>query len=301
MTLLLGLLAATSWGAADFLAGVLSRRSATAIVVFWSQTFGALLAGSLALLLSTPPTTPSVYWAIGAGLVSAFTLLFFYHALAVGQMSLVAPISACGALVPVLISLLTGHPVGFLTLPGMAAALTGVVLASLASSITRPGSQSWPSLLRKLQALGIGYAIATAGSMGVYLTLIATAANSASGSPLWVVAIARAASLVIVVPWTYRTSGGLGAPGGLLKGVLALAFMDTLGNVAYAWATTTGNYGVAAVLGSMYPIGTALLAVRFLGESLRRSEGFGVLTATLFAHELAGLGEDGTASSMRMG
>lgn len=127
---LFGIGSSLCWGIADFFGGLQARRLPALAVALWSQIAGAL---ALFLVLGArgdAPVPASLAWGAGAGVFGALGLVLFYRALAIGVMSLVAPVAACGALVPVVISLLLGEPLGTLPAVGIAVALLGVVLVS---------------------------------------------------------------------------------------------------------------------------------------------------------------------------
>jgi len=130
----LGLSSGLCWGAADFFGGIQSRRLPALTVAFWSQVAGALaLAVALAIASTVDgarPVPAGVAWGLAAGVASGCALVLFYRSLAEGTMSIVAPISACGAVVPVTAALLTGDQPGTLAALGVLTAITGVVLVS---------------------------------------------------------------------------------------------------------------------------------------------------------------------------
>src|SRR5262245_42704025 len=186
------------------------------------------------------------------------------------MMSIVAPVSACGAVVPVALSFLLGRAPSTIAKAGMAAAMLGVVLVSLPSEPRRRGAgPGGPALLLALGA---------ATGFGLFLVLLDR--GSASGThPLWVVGGARVGSLTTLglialagrrpVPWP-----------GLAFGPIALVgIADTTANVLFTYATVGGNIGVVAVLGSLYPLATVALAGLVLGERLARVQALGVAAA----------------------
>ena len=138
----LGLSSGLCWGAADFFGGIQSRRLPALTVAFWSQVAGALaLAVALAIALAVDgarPVVPGIAWGLAAGVASGCALVLFYRSLAEGTMSIVAPISACGAIVPVAAALLTGNQPGTLAALGVLTAIAGVVLVSRPNSVATP-------------------------------------------------------------------------------------------------------------------------------------------------------------------
>jgi drug/metabolite transporter (DMT)-like permease len=136
----LGLSSGLCWGAADFFGGVQSRRLPALTVAFWSQVAGALaLLLALAALRAPPgPLGAGIGWGLLGGLAGGCALVLFYRGLAEGTMSVIAPVSACGAMVPVAAALLTGDQPSAVAGIGVLAAITGVVLVSRTRPTLRP-------------------------------------------------------------------------------------------------------------------------------------------------------------------
>jgi drug/metabolite transporter (DMT)-like permease len=134
----LGLSSGLCWGAADFFGGIQSRRLPALTVAFWSQVAGALALAIALAIEGVRPAATGVAWGLAAGLGSGCALLLFYRGLAEGTMSIVAPISACGAIIPVTASLLTGNHPGTLAALGVLTAITGVILVSRPHPATPP-------------------------------------------------------------------------------------------------------------------------------------------------------------------
>ena len=130
----LGLSSGLFWGAADFFGGVQSRRLPALTVAFWSQVAGALALATALAIEGIRPAGPEVAWGLAAGVGSGCALALFYRGLAEGTMSVVAPISACGAIVPAAAAVLTGNQPGTMAALGVAIAITGVILVSRPTS-----------------------------------------------------------------------------------------------------------------------------------------------------------------------
>ena len=124
----LALLSSAFWGSADFGGGLVSRRVSAAAVVLLSQAAGAIVL-LLVCAVSGQPFPHDFWLALAAGVFGVLGLVLFYRALAIGKMSLVAPVAACGAVLPVIFSLATGQVPRPLTRGGLVSAMAGVVLA----------------------------------------------------------------------------------------------------------------------------------------------------------------------------
>ena len=287
----LGLSSGLCWGAADFFGGMQSRRLPALTVAFWSQVAGALgLAAALAVS-GTRPTPAGVAWGLVAGAGSGCALVLFYRGLAEGTMSIVAPVSACGAVVPVAAALLTGHRPGALAGLGVISAITGVVLVSRPrpggpGPSGGPGSSGGPGRSRRVLAM----ALASALGFGLFYVFVDAGTTGSRGEPLWVIAGARASSLLMLsMIALVGNRSALRWPGRRIGPVALVGIGDTGANLLFAYAATTGNLAVVGVLGSLYPVATVVLARWLLGERLSGGQhagealaltGVGLLAAT---------------------
>jgi drug/metabolite transporter (DMT)-like permease len=258
---------------ADFFGGLQSRRLPSLAVAVWSQAAGGLTLALVLALTGQVGGTNGLAWGAAAGVFGGLGLAFFYRGLSVGLMSIVAPIAACGAAVPVVLALALGQAPAALALLGMAAAMAGVVLASL------PGEQSQThpagdARLALLMALG---AAITFGLFFVFLDLAAATGDP----PLWVVGGARVGSLVTLGLVALAGRQALPYPGRRMPAVALIGIADTTANALFAYATVEGNLGAVSVLGSLYPLATIALARVILAERLARSQAAGVSLALL--------------------
>ncbi|MCA1597467.1 MAG: DMT family transporter [Chloroflexi bacterium] len=229
MLLLLGIGSSLCWGTADFFGGLQSRRIPSLAVALWSQLAGGVVLLAVLAAGHTTPTPPTIAWGVFGGLFGGAALALFYRGLAVGTMSIVAPVSACGAIVPVLLTLATGHIPRVLALVGIIVAIGGVILVSLQrEAAPHDARRARQSLLVALVALNRG-----------------------------------------VAPW----------PGRRTAPVAGVGILDMTANVLFAYATTRGNAGVVAVLGSLYPVMTVILGRFVLAERLSQVQNIGVVVA----------------------
>ena len=303
----LGLGSGLAWGAADFFGGIQSRRLPALTVAFWSQAAGALGLAIVLALEGTRPPLAGIAWGLAGGVGSGIALVLFYRSLAEGTMSVVAPISACGAVVPVAAAVLTGDHPGALAGLGVAAAIVGVVLVSR----TRPapeqpgGSGGAPprpprptgALPRLPGAPGVPagnpgrsgrvllMALGSALGFGLFYVFVDAGTTGSRGEPLWVIAGARASSLLVLSTIALIGRGSaLRWPGRRIGPVALVGIADTGANLLFAYAATTGTLAVVGVLGSLYPVATVILARWLLGERLSGGQNAGVALA------LAGVG-----------
>jgi drug/metabolite transporter (DMT)-like permease len=277
--ILLALASSAMWGTADFLAGELSRRRAALAVAGASQLVG-LAFMLVALLLSGEyaagvPLQDYVGWSILASLSGLSGLVAFYTALASGRMGVVSPIASLGVLVPLGVGLLRGESPSGLQNFGILIAVVGVVLASGPEVSGKVGLR--PVLLALLAALMFG-------SFAVFL-----AAGSQASAVLTLTA-QRTTSAVVILALALIA----GSIGGLqrrdLPQLTVIGVFDVGANLAFGIATTLGLLAVVAVLGSIYPVVTVILAWAVLRERLLPVQYVGV-AATLVGVALIAAGE----------
>lgn len=263
MAALLALLSSLTWGTSDFLGGLLSRRLPAAAVYGLSQAVG--LVALVAVVTATGGWAldgGAWGWAVVSGLLGLGAMLAFYTALATGPMGIVAPLVALSTAVPVLVGVLRGDSPSTLQVVGIVVAIVGIALAS-GPELTAARSAR-PLVLATTAAIGFG---------AMYVTM----AEGSAYDPLLTVTGMRVTSVVL-----------LGAAAVLLRSVggptrrdlvplAAIGVLDAGANVMYGVASTLGLLSTTAVLASLYPVVTAVLAAVFLHERLRRPQYAGVV------------------------
>ncbi len=269
----LALLASVLWGTADFLGGTASRRAPVASVLGLSQLTALLGLVPVAVLTHELDADRAyVVPSVAAGLVGMVALGAFYRALATGTMGVVAPVAALGVVVPVAVGLLSGEAPGAGQLFGITLAVAGVVLASGPELRGDGRGGATPLLLALVAAVGFGAVlvlIAEGASSSVVMTLLTMRLS----------AVLALTALLLVV--RRRLGSGLGVGRGALPLVAAVGIGDVLANGAFALASDSAGalVSVTAVLASLYPIVTVLLARQVHGERLRRVQVVGVVGA----------------------
>ena len=258
-----GLSSAATWGVGDFSGGLATRRTPVRTVVIISQIAGLGALILLALLRAEAAPLPAdIFWGAAAGIVGQIGLVALYRAMAIGQMGIAAPVTAVlSATLPALFGIITQGAPGVPHVAGFALALVGVWLLS------RPeGALGRPA--------GFGLALIGGCGFGGFLILIAQVHADAI---FWPLAVARVASLVVLIGFALRTRR-FDRPTREALPLIALAgLMDAGGNAFFVFAEQAGRLDVAGVLASLYPATTVLLAVMILKEKLTRTRLFGVL------------------------
>lgn len=265
----LSLSAALCWGFSDFAAGMKSRRLGVLSVLLWVE--GAGLAVVLVVIAGSGEPLPdgrTLLYSAVAGIAGLTGLGAFYRALAVGTMSIVAPVSAAGVTVPVLVGLVSGDSLGTVVAAGLVVTFLGVLVVSRSvddRGASAPAGHS-AVVLALLAAAGFG-------------TYFAFADVAADGSVLWLLAVGRL-TVIPFVALLVRRSGARLFPAGREPLVLAaIGVVDLSATALYALATTRGELSIVAVLGSLYPVATVVLARLVLGERLSRRQAAGVVAA----------------------
>ena len=266
-TVIFGLAASLCWGSGDFTGGLASRRSNASSVVLAAYAVGFVLMVALALIWQEPfPVPADLLWGGLAGVASVLGLLCFYSALSSGKMGITAPVSAVlTAMLPVLFSAFTSALPTLLQVGGFVLALLAIGL------ISRPERTTGPSR-------GIGLAVLAGCGFGCFFILIS---RVHPGAVFWPLAAARLTSvLVLFVVMRLRRQPLL--PGRIVAPLVILAGnLDAIGNALFVLAAHSGRLDVAAILSSLYPAATVLLAALVLRERVTRIQALGILLALM--------------------
>ena len=265
----LALASSLSWGLSDFLGGLQSRRNHVLAVLLLSQALA--LAIIVAAVLAGAPTehdAASTAWAVCTGLLGLLALLAFYRALAIGTMSIVAPISATGVAIPVLVGLASGERPGALQVAGIALACAGVVLAAREAP-------SDDDAARRASRASIGLALVAAVGFGTFFAGIDRAEET--GDVAWVLLAARTADVAALVAAALVVRPPIPRARVTLTAIAAVGVFDLLANLLFVLAAGRGLLSVVGVLGSLYPAVTVILARFVLHERLSRTQNAGVL------------------------
>jgi len=280
VAVLFALISSLSWGTADFLGGLASRRVGSLRVLSVSYPAGGVLITILALLVVPGVlSSESVWVGVTSGAVGALGMGLLYAALAQGQMGIVSPITAVlSGAVPVLVGVIRGESLSPTAIAGIFAAGLAVILVSRE---TGPHKKTPPR--------AIGIAIASGLAIGAYLSVLGSAPDD---SGIWVATIGRWFSSILVVIaliiWLVRTGAGWSSAGSFPWGLaVAAGGLDALANAVFQLAAQRGLLAIVAVIGSLYPAATLLLARFLLHERISRVQLVGVVLALAAAATLA--------------
>jgi drug/metabolite transporter (DMT)-like permease len=271
--LVISLASAASWGISDFLGGLQSRRLPVLGVLAVSQPAGLLLILPLIPLIGADSISAGKFAiAFLAGAASLGGLGAFYAAMAMGTVSVVAPIASLGVVVPVVVGIASGESPAAIQLAGLVPAMGGVVILGYEERPEHPETA-------RAARVSIALAIFAGLSFGIFFTGVDAA--SAAGGPGWAILAARfgglsatAAALLIARP---RLDGVAAA----WPVLVVIGAFDVFANALFAIASTKGVLPVVAVGSAMYPAFTVALAHAVLGERLATLQWAGVVLALL--------------------
>jgi drug/metabolite transporter (DMT)-like permease len=266
----LSLAASLTWGVSDFVAGLKSRRLAVVVVLLWVQCTG-LLAGLIVIVATAEPLPDgrTLLFSLLAGICGVAGIGAFYAGLSIGKMSIVAPISAAGVTLPVIVGIASGDALGAVVGCGLAVTFAGILLASReAHHDDHPerGLARAATLLALVAALGFGG----------YFALGDVAAD---GSVLWLLTAGRVPLLPVIFYVVWRQGHEM-LPAPIERPqLMAIGLVDLTATALYGLANTHGALAIVAVVGSLYPVVTIVLARAILDERMSRAQGVGVAAA----------------------
>lgn len=283
--ILMGLLAAILWGGGDFSGGMGAkcaggslRATLRVILVSHFSSFCILLL--IESLLRNPfPHGAPLFWGLAAGVAGGLSLTGFYIALARGAMGAPAAVSGLlAAAVPATVAIVIDGSPG--TLPLLGFIVAGIAIWIIAAAPTGSLEGHLPQ-----SASTMLLSIVSGAGFGLYFVCLKYA--GAAGI-IWPMATARLGSLTTCTILILLLSINSGAPSPIAKlpksailWSVSTAVLDTGGNLFYISATRAGRMDVAAVLASLYPASTILLAGWILKEHLSRRQAFGMTIAAI--------------------
>ena len=273
LSIIYGIASAATWGAADFIGGLATKRTSPYRVLFLAEIAGLIPFSVLALLTREPiPSTLDLLWGAISSLIGLTGLTILYRALADGQMSITAPVSALfAALIPVIFGFFTLGAPSLATMTGFGLAFVAVWL------ISQTDKTNWRYPLRGLRSLrDLRLPLLSGLFFGLYFLVIHRATLNAF---FWPLVMARFAGFVAFGLYALIRSQPAMPPRDVWGFCIINGVIDIGGNAFYILSAQTGRIDVAAVLGALYPASTVLLAWIFLNEKISMVQTFGVLLA----------------------
>jgi drug/metabolite transporter (DMT)-like permease len=291
--ILLALGSSVGYGVSDFLASRVTKRVAPVLLVLYSQTLQGVVLLLVVLAVSQPFSGAGLAWGTAAGAVGAAGLVAYYQALAVGQTAIVAPLASSGAVLPLVVDLARGERPGPLALAGLVMVLTGIAVTSLASverdeEAPAPTWHGPPATRRRVAMprppVPILLALVAAVLFGLFFLGVDAGGAAARGSVLWVALGVQLGALPTTLAGALGSRGrrGLGiGDRALLLPVAVLTVLNLSADAFLAYAVTRGDLAVVAVLASLAPVVTALLAHALTAERPSAPQNAGAALAVL--------------------
>ncbi len=265
MPALLALASAATFGVADFLGGLATRKAHVLVVTLLTNLAGGILALVVYSVIGGEWTRTTVAWSVSGGLFGLLGLMLLYSGLAVGPNKLVSPVSAVvSAVVPVATGLALGER------PGLLAAL-GLALTPPAIWFLAGGEMRLDGADRKPLVMAVGAGM----GFGLFFTFLAQVPEGSGAVPLVVARVASISVLVVAVLIVRPAFPALSWSGVALAG----GALDMTANGLFLWAVTDGELTIVGALSSLFPATTVILAVTTLGERLTRTQIAGLTLA----------------------
>jgi drug/metabolite transporter (DMT)-like permease len=265
--LLLALGASLAWGVADFAGPLVSRTLGTLRVLLWAQLGGAVAIAVAVAIRGQGPSGWGVLFAMAAAVGGTAGLYAYYRGMQLGAMSVIAPIAGASAIIPVVFGIATGDHPSAAQITGIACALVGVALASVEH---HEGERR--------VAAGVGLALLAALGFGFYFPWMHAAGKV---DFWWASLVFRTTALLLVATAVAARRPQLRLSRGQLAFVVGVGIGDTVGNGLFAASSGHGLVSLTAVLASLYPIVTVILAAAILRERVAPLQKAGIaLTLT---------------------
>jgi drug/metabolite transporter (DMT)-like permease len=260
--IVLALGASLTWGLADFYGPLKGRALGALRVLFYVQLSGLITIAIVVAIRGKGPESWVALLAVPAAISGTLGLYAYYRGVAVGAISIVAPIAGAAAVIPVAVGVVSGDRPSAWQVGGMACALTGVFLAA-----REPGQGT------TRVAAGVGLALLAALGFGSYFPPMHAAGNA---DFWWASLLFRTTSTLVIFSAIAVRRPALSIEGRQLPPLALVGIGDMLGNLFFAAASTTGLVSVTSVLASLYPIVTVIMARLVLHERVARSQESGI-------------------------
>ena len=271
MATLLALFSSVLWGRADFCGGLLTKKYKAFAVTAMSQFFG-LISALVIVVAANGYRAPTLDWngyflpGVLAGIAGFAGLVSFYSGLSTGRMGVVSPISTLSTLIPLVVAFAGGERPRTIQFVGILIVLIGVFCGS------------GPDIVKGLPMKPLLFGLGAALGFGTALSLMAQGSKT---SALLTMTSMRVVTVIvaILVAIKFRSVGGFKSKD--LSLLIFIGITDFMANYLLGVATTKGLVSIAVVLGSLFPMMTALLAFKFLRERLHKVQYLGIFLAVV--------------------
>ncbi|MFM1986104.1 MAG: hypothetical protein RIS18_321 [Actinomycetota bacterium] len=272
MAAFLALISSLMWGTADFFGGFVSKKIPANKVLVLSYPVGFLFLLIYAFMLPGEITMNGIVVGTLAGIVGILAMGSLYLALAIGPMGVMSPVTAASStFVPIAMGLIVGENLSWIAWTGIGIAIVSVVLVSMETSPT--GGRLVVS------GKGLILAITSGLLIGTFLSLVGLASSE---NGMWPLVFARLmSSLLVLIYFIYKKTGRFSKDynSKLFALVIISGALDATANALFVLATFDGYLSIAAVIASLYPAATVILATAFLKERLTAIQFVGIALA----------------------
>ena len=263
----LALGASLCWGVADFLGGLKSRTLPVLAVLALAQPIGLALVVVVVLAGGAGAFDARVLWALPAAVLGTIGIAAFYRGMAIGTISIVAPIAATGAVIPVAFGIALGDRPSAVQLAGFPLAIGGAALASRATGSSVDSGR---------MAAGVPWALVAAIGFGAYFVPMHEASDV---DFLWAALVFKLGVAAILLAAYAAVRPRVRLARWDVAAIAAIAVFDSTANVLFAASSTFGLVSVVSVLASLYPVATVALAWLYLRERIEAVQRAGVALA----------------------
>jgi drug/metabolite transporter (DMT)-like permease len=276
LPVILGLSAATCIRFSNTVAGITARRLTPLIVGFWSQATGTVWCALLLLVLRPPLVSGQIAAGLIAGLAGGAGMVLFYQSMTTGAISLIAPITACSIVFPVIYAIASGETLTLPVAAGLVAIIGGIVLASLRPTPVRGDP---PDSRIATDRRAIVLALVAAAAFGAFFILIDFAPPASGWGALWTAGGVRLSGFAVQLALALLGPRRITWPGRYAPAVALAGTLDLTALLLISFGAMTDAYGIVTALVGLYPVIVALLGVVFLGERLTRAQTTGATLA----------------------
>jgi uncharacterized membrane protein len=271
MATLLALFSSVLWGSADFCGGLLTKKYKAFAVTAMSQFFG-LITAVVIVVAANGYRAPTLDWngyflpGVLAGIAGFAGLVSFYSGLSTGRMGVVSPISTLSTLIPLVVAFAGGERPRTIQFVGILIVLIGVFCGS------------GPDIVKGLPMKPLLFGLGAALGFGTALSLMAQGSKTSALLTMTSMRVVTV-TIAILVAFKFRSVGGFKSKD--LSLLIFIGITDFMANYLLGVATTKGLVSIAMVLGSLFPMMTALLAFKFLRERLHKVQYLGIFLAVV--------------------
>jgi drug/metabolite transporter (DMT)-like permease len=266
LAIVLALGSSLAWGVSDFLGGLKSRALPLLVVLLISQGAALIAISVLVLALGEgPPDAEFLVFAALAGVSEAVGVAALYRGLAVGVMSIVAPVAATAPVVPLVVGLALGELPAPIQAAGIGLAVAGIVITACRSD---GGGDS-----DRAVAMSVAFGGLCALGFGSFYVAMDAASE---GEIQWALLVARLTAVGLFVVALTLTRPASALRRGDVPVIASIGLLIIGADAMYASASTHGVLGVVAALSTLYPIVTIALARVYLQERVERRQQLGI-------------------------